>query len=338
VEGLIGFFLNFLVMRADLSGAPTFVELLGRVRKMCLEAYEHQDVPFETLVMELKPGRDLRHSPIFQVMFVLQNGGLGEVSAGGMRFDPMEVDIGVAKYDLTLNLEERDGGCEGWLEYSTELFEERTIAGLEGEFQRLMREMVQSPGSRVPTADCGLRIAESRVQSPKSGGEINIKHQTSNIKEAPSFKLQEPRVEEDGNVTPDESRGGHQIANGKEGSRFAVRGGVGDLESEATLNGNGANGVEEGVKRIWEEVLRKKGIRREDDLFELGGHSLLIMRIISRIRRVFGVEVSIYAFFETPTLGEIVEEVENARERRTQNEECGKGNGTATERRMQNVE
>jgi acyl carrier protein len=107
-------------------------------------------------------------------------------------------------------------------------------------------------------------------------------------------------------------------------ARFEVRGGVGDLEGAATVNRNAANGVEEGVRRIWEEVLGREGIRPEDDLFELGGHSLLITRIISRIRRVFGVEVPIYAFFETPTLGEIADEVKRLNEeRKMQNEECG---------------
>jgi non-ribosomal peptide synthetase component F/acyl carrier protein len=293
VEGLIGFFLNFLVMRADLSGRPTLVELLGRVRKMCLEAYEHQDVPFETLVMELKPGRDLRHSPIFQVMFVLQNGGLEEVSAGGVNFSPMEVDIGVAKYDLTLNMEERDGGCVGWLEYSTELFEEETVGRFAEELGRLMKEMVESP--------------RSKVQSPQSGSHINIKHQTSKFKEDSISKLQSRSSEDQGNI--------------EVGPRFEVQGGGDELESAETIEGNGGDRVEEGVKGIWEEVLRRKGIRLEDDLFDLGGHSLLITRIISRIRRVFGVEVPIYAFFATPTLGEIVEEVKNGTERRMQNVE-----------------
>src|SRR5439155_20027470 len=127
-EGMIGLFVNTLVLRTDLSGDPTFREVLARVRKIALEAYAHGDLPFEKLVEELRPPRDLSRSPIFQVLFVIQNTPLEDLARGG------EVGVigerGTAAYDLSLYLIASDRGFSGSLEYNRDLFDDTTAQRL----------------------------------------------------------------------------------------------------------------------------------------------------------------------------------------------------------------
>src|SRR2546425_12822323 len=111
-EDLIGFFVNTLVMRTDLSGNPSFPELLRRVREVALQAYAHQDLPFEKLVEELRPERDRSHSPLFQVMFILQNAPREPFELPGLTVSPLTVDSGTAKFDLTLSLTEGADGLQ----------------------------------------------------------------------------------------------------------------------------------------------------------------------------------------------------------------------------------
>ncbi|HJR06705.1 MAG TPA: amino acid adenylation domain-containing protein, partial [Pyrinomonadaceae bacterium] len=161
LEGLIGFFVNTLVMRTSLSGDPTVLELLRRVREVCLGAYAHQDVPFERLVEELQPARELSHAPLFQVMFTLQNGSAEQAGLPGLEMRPLEVESGVAKFDLTLSLSESASGLWGSLEYNTDLFDEETARRMTGHFERLLEEMVAKPERRVSELEL-LREGERR--------------------------------------------------------------------------------------------------------------------------------------------------------------------------------
>jgi amino acid adenylation domain-containing protein len=145
-EKLIGFFVNTLVLRTDLSGNPSFQELLSRVREVALEAYAHQDAPFERLVEELLPNRDLHHTPLFQVMFALQNAPMQALELPELMLSPLDVDSRTAKFDLTLlMMEEADGRLTGSLEYNTDLFEEPTIMRMIGHFQTLLQGIVAHP-------------------------------------------------------------------------------------------------------------------------------------------------------------------------------------------------
>ncbi|MEV6694947.1 amino acid adenylation domain-containing protein [Micromonospora sp. NPDC051196] len=149
VEGLIGFFVNTLVMRGDLRGDPTFVELLDRVKECALGAYEHQDVPFERLVEELAPGRDLSRTPLFQAMFILQNTGEQEWALPGVEVEDLPVAPGGSQFDLTLSAQESGGALHMQLIYSTDLYGPATAARLAGAFTTLLASVVAGPDRRL---------------------------------------------------------------------------------------------------------------------------------------------------------------------------------------------
>ncbi|HEX8923088.1 MAG TPA: condensation domain-containing protein, partial [Pyrinomonadaceae bacterium] len=149
IEGLIGFFVNTLVMRTDLSGNPSFRELIGRVRETALGAYAHQDVPFEKLVEELQPERDMSRSPLFQVMFALQNASPREIALTNLQVEMIEADNRTAKFDLTLSMEETPDGLQGWWEYNTELFDETTVTFMHSHFQQLLSGIIANPYEKI---------------------------------------------------------------------------------------------------------------------------------------------------------------------------------------------
>ncbi|HEX3131437.1 MAG TPA: amino acid adenylation domain-containing protein, partial [Thermoanaerobaculia bacterium] len=148
-EGLIGFFINTLVLRADLSGNPGFGDLLGRTRKALLGAYDHQDLPFEKLVEELQPERSLAHSPLFQVMFILQNAPLEGLDLPGVTAVPVVPDSGTTKFDLRLSLTETAAGLAGSVLYNLDLFDEATAKRLAGQYERLLAAAVADPEARL---------------------------------------------------------------------------------------------------------------------------------------------------------------------------------------------
>ncbi len=152
-ENLIGFFVNMLVLRTELSGDPPFRELLQRVREVCLAAYAHQDLPFEKLVEELQPERSLSYAPLFQVVFALQNAPTKDLQLQELTLSAVATESGTAKFDLVFGLLEADGRLVGNMEYNTDLFEAETINRLLGHFQTLLAAVVGDPAqqlSRLP--------------------------------------------------------------------------------------------------------------------------------------------------------------------------------------------
>jgi amino acid adenylation domain-containing protein len=159
IEGLIGFFVNSLVLRSDLSGNPTFRELLSRVRDVALEAYAHQDLPFEKLVEELDPERDLGRNPLFQVAFALQNAPMQRLELPGLTLEPAPLESGSTRFDLEIHLWEpahglrslwqSQEGLSGFISYSTDLFERDRISRLIGHFQTLLESIVANPDARL---------------------------------------------------------------------------------------------------------------------------------------------------------------------------------------------
>ncbi|MFN6470969.1 MAG: amino acid adenylation domain-containing protein [Nostoc sp. SerVER01] len=142
IQSLIGFFVNVLVMRTDLSGDLSFEDLLARVKSTALEAYTHQDLPFEKLVEELKPSRDLSYNPLFQVMFVLQNVPKPNLSLSDVSITYEEGYNGTSKFDLTVFMEDSDEGLIATCEYNTNLFNPDTISRMLGHFQTLLESIV----------------------------------------------------------------------------------------------------------------------------------------------------------------------------------------------------
>ncbi|ASS75247.1 hypothetical protein CIG75_09800 [Tumebacillus algifaecis] len=149
IEPLIGFFVNTLVLRSDLSKELTFRELLERTRVTTLEAFAHQDVPFEKLVEELQPERSLSHSPLFQVMFTLQNTPISQLELPGLSVAPLEIEHGNAMFDLSLTLAETETGVQGELEYNCDLFAEQTVARMVEHFTVLLSAIIHMPDQKL---------------------------------------------------------------------------------------------------------------------------------------------------------------------------------------------
>ncbi len=163
IEKLIGFFVNTLVLRSDLSGNPTFTELLARVREVTLQAYSHQDLPFEKLVEELQPERNLNYNPLFQVAFQLQNTPAKTLELPELTLSKLDNDEHqTAKFDLDLCLSETDAGLVGYLEYSSELFTSATIKRMVVHFQNLLSGIVANPQAKI--AELPLLTATEKNQ------------------------------------------------------------------------------------------------------------------------------------------------------------------------------
>jgi amino acid adenylation domain-containing protein len=144
-EDIIGFFVNTLVLRCQLQPALSFTDLLQATRQTCLAAYAHQDIPFEMLVEQLQPTRSLSHSPLFQVMFVLQNNEPAELTLPNLNLSTLESDYPIAKFDLTLSVEEEDGELHCLWEYATDLFEAQTIERMACHFEVLLTAIASNP-------------------------------------------------------------------------------------------------------------------------------------------------------------------------------------------------
>ncbi len=162
IEGLIGFFVNTLVLRGDLAGDPSFRELLARSREVALGAYAHQDVPFEKLVEDLRPERDLSHSPLFQAMVILQNAPMESLELPELTVLPLSIDGGTAKFDLRLSLMQTPEGLAGNLVYNRDLFDPSTVARLGSYLETLLTAAVAYP--ELPLSELPLLCEAERRQ------------------------------------------------------------------------------------------------------------------------------------------------------------------------------
>ena len=172
-ESLIGFFVNNLVLRTSLDGNPSFTELVLRVRKTSLEAFEHQSVPFDQLVEVLQPERNLDRSPVFQVMFTLQNAPLPRLGLDGLEIKPLEFQSLHARYDLAVDIIQFEGKHHCQFEFNTDIFEEGTIQQMQGQYLRLLETVAFAPETPIRAlpllskAERGLIIEEwNRTEMP----------------------------------------------------------------------------------------------------------------------------------------------------------------------------
>jgi amino acid adenylation domain-containing protein len=173
-ENLIGNFVNTLVLRTDVSGNPTWRELLARTRQVTLEAYQYQDVPFEKLVEELQPERDLSRSPFFQNLLVLQNMDFQELHLSGLTIRDAHPDRWIAKYDLIVDLTETESGLKGCIDYALDLFEERTIRHFAGYLRAVLEAFAANPAQRIGHLNLLTESERSQVLSGWNQTEVSI--------------------------------------------------------------------------------------------------------------------------------------------------------------------
>ncbi|WP_449601895.1 non-ribosomal peptide synthetase, partial [Paenibacillus sp. Marseille-Q9583] len=177
IEGLIGLFANTLVIRTDLSGSPTFAEVIQRVREVALGAYAHQDLPFGKLVQEIQPVRDQSYSPLFQVIFVLQH-----ASEEGVGFKNLEqVDIAIeektSKFDLTLSLIEGKEGLTGTIEYCTDLFLRESMERMASHMTELLRGVAENPDQRIGELQLLSKDEAQQILFEWQGQEVEVVEQ-----------------------------------------------------------------------------------------------------------------------------------------------------------------
>jgi non-ribosomal peptide synthetase component F len=159
-ERLIGFFINLLVLRTDLRGNPSFRELLKRVRESALEAYAHQDLPFDKLVEELQPERHLSDTPLFQVLFVLQNTPLSGLNLGNLTVHIIPLPETPSKFDLALFISEGDERIDITWHFKSDLFDASTIARMASHFEHLLESIIADPDQPIT----GLRMIKKKQE------------------------------------------------------------------------------------------------------------------------------------------------------------------------------
>ncbi|ARV58876.1 hypothetical protein BZZ01_09735 [Nostocales cyanobacterium HT-58-2] len=183
VEGLIGFFVNQLVLRTDLSGNPTFQALLRRVREVTLRAYEHQDFPFDRLVEALKPERSLNRTPLFQVKFILQSTPVSILGFPNLNMRLLEIDIGDAKLDLLLSMEDTKQGLIGVMTYDLDLFEHGTITQFLKSFEVILHTVANHPEVRLSELSNSLTKADQEQRTLQRRKQKEVNHnRLKNIK------------------------------------------------------------------------------------------------------------------------------------------------------------
>ncbi|HEV8581216.1 MAG TPA: amino acid adenylation domain-containing protein [Thermoanaerobaculia bacterium] len=201
-EGLIGFFINQLVLRTDLAGNPTFRELLARVRDTALGAYAHQDLPFERLLDLLQVERSLQHAPLFQTKLFFQNVPTQEIHLAGLELVPLPSDSCGAKLDLTLACWETPGGLRVWANYSTDLFEAATVGRLLALFDELLTRIAEDADARIDDLNRCLAETEKGIRRMETKERQQLDFQKFKAVKPKPVTLSRVEVVERGELSP----------------------------------------------------------------------------------------------------------------------------------------
>jgi len=244
-ENLIGLFVNLLALRTDLSGNPGFRELLKRVCKTTLDAYDHQDVPFEKVVDEVQPLRDLSRPPLFQTMLVLQNTEDVTYDLPGLAVETIDTKYRTAKFDLSLYLTENETGISGWLEYNCDLFGADRIEAMIRDFQALLESVIRDPERSL--TETRSFVTDRQMHGPYRTGLLA----PATVSFVPEFAT---------------------ISNGEfpdtESAHLAERIFIGPRTP-----------TEKAVAAVWAKVLGLPEVSIHDKFFEIGGDSLRIVHV-----------------------------------------------------------
>lgn len=350
LEPLIGLFVNTLALRCDLSGDPPFRQLLRRVAAVCLDAYEHQDVPFERLVEELQPERSLARTPLFQVMFSYQNVPFPQWDNGPVSVQPIPLESRKAEFDLLLDLFEDGEIVWGRLEYSADIFDPATVEHIVAAFQRLLWSVADHPGQHI--RELQFQGADERWWTgylSRLDRHVSLRGQRIDVAETELALCGLAQVHEAAVL----ARHGTRLVGYLTGEQVP---GAGDLTAylagrlpdymvpadfvllpvfprtpEGILDRAALPDVEvvrpetqapflaprddlEGsIARIWGEVLGVLRVGVNDNFFELGGHSLLATELAAQIMSAHQVKLPLRDLFDHPTVAQLAARVADAK-------------------------
>ncbi|HEX2077645.1 MAG TPA: condensation domain-containing protein [Longimicrobium sp.] len=297
LEGLIGLFLNSLALRADLSGDPSFRELLSQIRETTLEAYAHQDVPFERILEELRPERSLGRTPVFQVFLNLLNYQEGGQAGPAGEMTSLGAGAQIAsKFDLTLYAGETPDGIALHAVYDADLFDAVRIRAMLEQLGAVLRQAVDDPARPLGAlslhtgnapAPADGRVVRTARGTPAGIGEVGEVW----ADDAPTAQLGRPRPDGSIEVLGDAEEWRARRLSSAEPREIGSAAGYVPPATEA----------ERAMAELWREVLGIERVGMEDDFFDLGGHSLLGVRLLARVRQRFGRVLPLGTLFRAPT-------------------------------------
>ncbi|GAB4216273.1 MAG: hypothetical protein OHK0022_57190 [Roseiflexaceae bacterium] len=321
IEGMIGFFNNMLVLHSEFADNPPFRELLRRTRTVTLQAYDHQELPFERLAEEFQQNQSMNRSPLFQVMFALQNTPRPVLRQGALTLRPLTVDNGTARFDLSFSLRENEQGLSGSLLYNADLFEAATIERLLGHYRTLLESAVATPDQ--PAALLPILGEAERQQLLEWSADAQIYLLDQHMQLVPigvpgDLYIGDTGMSgvERGEPVPNPFSDAPEARLYKTGQRARFRA---DSTMDILATGGEAEGgqqqvreyvaprtpIEEELVNIWVSVLGQERIGVQDDFFDLGGHSLSAARLLTRVRETFRVDLPLRRLFEATTIAQM---------------------------------